>query len=119
MGLNELGVIVGQSHRPLSGGAAAIIPVVWQRGRVRALALGVFSGGTAHDVNNCGTVVGQGIVNVFDVRAVMWQGGTVRELDTLHDGPPLGLTAAVAINNLGQIVATSAASETYVLTPQP
>jgi uncharacterized membrane protein len=117
VGVNERGVVVGQSYRPLSGGAAAILPVLWARGQVRALPLGGFAGGTAYDINDCGTIVGEGVVNVFDFRAVIWQGGMVRQLDDLHAGPRLGLISAVAINNAGQILVNGGAQQTWILTP--
>jgi uncharacterized membrane protein len=117
IGVNERGVVVGQSYRPLPGGAAAIVPVAWRRGQVRTLPLGGFGGGTAYDINDCGTIVGEGIVNVFDVRAVIWQRGTVRQLDDLHAGPRLGLISAVAINNAGQILVNGGAQQTWILTP--
>ena len=117
IGVNERGLVVGQSYRPLAGGVAAILPVAWPRGQVRALPLGGFGGGTAYDVNDCGTVVGEGIINVFDVRAVIWQGGTVRQLDDLHAGPRLGLISAVAINNAGQILVNGGGQQTWILTP--
>jgi uncharacterized membrane protein len=119
IGVNERGVVVGQGYRPLPGGVVSINPVAWRNGRVRQLPLGSFAGGTAYDVNNCGTIVGEGIINVFDIRAVIWQGGTVRQLDDLHAGPPLGLISAVAINNAGQILVNSALQQTYILTPVP
>jgi uncharacterized membrane protein len=119
IGLNERGLIVGQSYLPLPGGVAAIKPVAWRRGRVHVLPLGSFSGGTAYDANNCGTIVGEGVVNVFDFRAVIWQGGVVRELDDLHAGPRLGLISAVAINNAGQILVNGGAQQTWILTPVP
>jgi hypothetical protein len=54
---------------------------------------------------------------VFDIRAVIWQGGMVRQLDELHAGPPLGLLTAVAINNAGQILVNGGAQQTWILTP--
>ena len=119
IGINERGLVVGQSYLPLRGGQAAIMPVVWRQGQVHVLPLGGFAGGTAYDVNNCGTIVGEGVVNVFDFRAVIWQGGIVRQLDDLHAGAPLGLTFAVAINNVGQILVNGGASQTWILTPVP
>jgi uncharacterized membrane protein len=117
VGVNERGIVVGQSYRPLAGGVAAILPVAWIRGQVRPLPLGSFTGGTAYDINDCGTIVGEGVVNVFDFRAVIWQGGMVRQLDDLHAGPRLGLISAVAINNAGQVLANSGAQQSYILTP--
>ena len=117
VGLNERGLIVGQSYLPLPGGVVAIKPVVWRGGQVHALPLGSFAGGTAYDANNCGTIVGEGVVNVFDFRAVIWQGGVVRQLDDLHAGPRLGLISAVAINDAGQILVNGGAQQTWILTP--
>ena len=119
VGINERGLVVGQGYRPLPGGVAAILPVAWRRGQVRVLPLGGFSGGTAYDANNCGTIVGEGIINVFDIRAVIWQGGTVRMLDDLHAGPSLGLISAVAINDAGQILVNGGAQQTWIMTPVP
>lgn len=120
MGINERGLVVGQSYLPLNEtGEAAIIPVSWRGRTVTELALGRFAGGTAYDVNDCGVIVGEGIVSAFDIRAVIWQRGRIRQLDDLHDGPSLGLTSAVAINNEGQILANGPGPIAYILTPAP
>ena len=120
MGINERGTIVGQSYLPLNEtGEVAIIPVSWRSRTVSELALGRFAGGTAYDVNDCGTIVGEGIMGAFDIRAVIWQRGRIRELEDLHDGPALGLTSAVAINNEGQILVNGSGPIAYLLTPTP
>jgi hypothetical protein len=58
-------------------------------------------------------------MNAFDIRAVIWQRGRIRELDDLHDGPALGLTSAVAINNEGQILVNGEGPIAYIFTPVP
>jgi hypothetical protein len=120
MGINERGTVVGQSYLPLNEtGEVAIIPVSWRLGTVTELALGRFAGGTAYDVNECGAIVGVGIVNASDYRAVIWQRGRVRDLNSMHGAGSLGLTAAVAINNEGQILVNGSGPIAYLLTPVP
>jgi probable HAF family extracellular repeat protein len=120
VGINERGTVVGQSYLPLNAsGEAAIIPVSWRGRTVTELPIGRFAGGTAYDINDCGVIVGEGIMGAFDIRAVIWQRGRIRELDEMHDGPALGLTSAVAINNEGQILVNAGGPIAYILTPAP
>lgn len=59
--------------------------------------------GTAHDINNLGHVVGS-----MDNRAFLYAGGQLVDLNTFVDPEAdLLLTAAIDINNRGQILATS------------
>jgi hypothetical protein len=120
MGLNERGTVVGQSYLPLDAtGTVAVMPVSWRGAAATRLSVGTFAGGTAYDVNDCGTIVGVGIVNASDYRAVVWQRGRIRDLNNLHTAGALGLTAAVAVNDEGQILANGTGPIAYLLTPAP
>jgi uncharacterized membrane protein len=111
-GLNDLGQVVGQSNPPSSNR-----PVLWQNDAAHtAVELPLLPGdnyGSAHLINNAGTIVGYsaydepGTWNVSGSKIVIWIGGTPYDLNSLTGQPVDGwtVTYVASINNLGQMAA--------------
>jgi probable HAF family extracellular repeat protein len=109
-GINDLGQVVGWAT---TSGNATIHPVLWQNGGMHDLGLPLgYDYGFGNDINPQGQVVGNaGIFTLpgqVDVpqHALLWDHGTVRDLNTLVAPSPLIVNWAVHINNLGEIAAT-------------
>jgi uncharacterized membrane protein len=99
------GKVAGASLHP---GTSKYHAVVWENGLVHDL--GLLQGlhpTAAYGVNDCGTAVGQALVDARNERmvAVVWQQGLARNLNELVP-PEFGwdLRGAWSINNQGQIV---------------
>lgn len=94
-GLNDSGMVVGQSFNASSG---AIEATVWNNGSIQSLGFE----GIARAVNNAGTVVGVSGPSSFG-RAYSWNNGAYSDLGTL--GGAYG--SAYDINDSGVITGTS------------
>jgi probable HAF family extracellular repeat protein len=66
----------------------------------------------ATDVNDAGQVVGTG-----GGRAYLYEGGVVKDLNTLVPAGTPGLSSASAINNAGQILGYTSSGRGFLLTP--
>lgn len=106
--VNDSGQIVG-----VSGG----FPVLWQNGAVEALSAGPGPTGTPLALNNSQQIVGRnGFGSPSGDSAVLWHESASYELNTLIPPYLVGrLLCATAINDLGQILATSYSSDTLIL----
>ena len=127
-GLNDSGVVVGESHPP-----AGSRPVLWSNDVARtATALPLLPGdnyGSAGVINNIGDVLGwsayatPGTTNVGPARPVIWRDGAVFELQSVLDavsGAGWTITSTVALNNLGQVIGYgqhNGQARVFVLTP--
>jgi uncharacterized membrane protein len=98
------GIIAGGSLHPVTSKFHA---VVWSAGAIHDLGLldGVHPT-AAYGVNDCGTVVGDALVNPGQeiYVAVVWQNGVARDLNQLVSAFDWNLVTARAINNRGEIV---------------
>jgi probable HAF family extracellular repeat protein len=92
--INERGQIVGTSR-----GKA----VIWQSGKVQALAALGNGVSIAQGINESGQVVGYVTLEGIQTRAVLWENGQVRDLGTLGGS----FSQAAGINERGQIVGSS------------
>jgi uncharacterized membrane protein len=125
--LNDLGQVVGESHPPFGSR-----PVVWQNDAAHtAVELPLLPGdnyGSAHLINNAGTIVGYsaasepGTWNVSPSKITIWIGGMPYDLQSLVvqsiDGWTISYVAS--INNLGQMAALAMKNgvlKPVVLTP--
>lgn len=96
---------------------------LWAGGKAHDLgSYGKDTGSQANDVNNRGQIVGFSATNA-DFRAVLWQGGSIIDLNTripAHSG--WKLNGANAINDRGQIVGTGVnphgRNDAFLLTPK-
>lgn len=131
--INGNGQIVGESDTD-----DAHHPFLWESGSLRDLGTLGGGWGVAWDINDLGQVVGTSTVAAGRQHAFFWDGGVMRDLGTLSggysmatringvgqvlgesDGQPvvwdqgaitaLGLVAAVAINDRGQVAGTVSA----------
>lgn len=114
-GINDHGQVVG-----FAGNDAAL----WTNGVLTDLGnLGGFS--IAYGINNNGTIVGSADVPPYSSAAVVWINGVMYQLaDIITPKLPVSvqLVSALAINDLGQIVAVgydsvAQMSHTYILNP--
>ena len=97
-GINNQGQVVGYSG--LAFGVTHAF--LWENGKMIDLGtLPGFNGSTAYDINDAGQAVGASANNITQQeRATLWSNGQVTDLGTLGGNK----TAAVDINNKGQIV---------------
>lgn len=131
-GINDLGQAVGESQ---SGPDIPNRPVMWSADAAHTpVSLPLIAGdnwGSAAAINNAGQIVGMSgfatlTTNLGYVFAaqhfVLWQNGTVADLQSLID--PLSgwtITSVTSINNAGQILGTgvhNGQSALFVMTPQ-
>ena len=125
--VNDKGQVVGWSGTTAGGGALAFDPnaraFVWDSGQM--IPLGTLEGGTvssASSINNAGVIVGYAIDSINGQRAVLWEAGSIADLNTLI--PAEGgftLLAAYDVNETGQIVcgarAPDGSNTGVILTP--
>jgi uncharacterized membrane protein len=121
-GLNDLGQAVGESHPPFHNR-----PVLWDNDAAHTpVELPLLPGdtdGTATAVNSLGEILGSSTASDGTSRLVLWQDGVAVELQTVLDpttGAGWTLSAAAAINNLGQIAGTgvhNGQSRAFLMTP--
>ena len=118
--INNVGQIVGVDHE------RAVL--WWQGAKVELGSLSGDSNSNALGINDLGQVVGysQTFANSSDgIRAVLWQNGTVLDLNTLASVQASGWTlrSATQINDKGQIiglgVSPSGFYQSYLLSPVP
>jgi probable HAF family extracellular repeat protein len=126
LAINNKGEVVGTGDTIVGGGGRRAF--YWFDGKIWQLpVLPDYVEAEALGINEAGQIVGtcyqhnefSGITNP---RAVIWTSEGIADLSTLVNNPPPGLklTAAVAINNSGQILGhgeTSTGSITFLLTP--
>ncbi|MEK6748325.1 MAG: hypothetical protein AABY83_03870, partial [Pseudomonadota bacterium] len=117
--VNNNGHVVGQleiSFNEGTGGSERR-PFLWENGKITTLS---GSPGAAMDINNKKQVVGSisiGETDGYPVHAFMWEKGKIKDLGTLGGNDSAGATRAFAINDLGQIVGCSVATEDGVEHP--
>ena len=105
--INDLGEVVGLSS---IAGDLVQRPFLWINGSMQELdLLPGHTSGHARAINNRQQVVGMsippGIFGFFDSRAVLWENGSVIDLNTpATAGAGVVLAAALGINDAGQIV---------------
>ena len=106
-GINDFqGVVVGVADLP-PGGFVRQNAFVWQGGHLTAL--GVLPGGdwsVAHDINNNGEIVGEGITTPGVIRPIIWHNGQMLQLGTLAR-TQTAFATATAVNDAGQVVGYS------------
>lgn len=110
-GINDAGVIVGR----MGGQTFQYQAFIFENGVATTLTtFGTYENSEAYGINNSGVVVGSvsGIAFVFS-DGQMW------DLNTLIDDPSVQLSAALCVNNVGQIVAGDGNGTAYLLTPNP
>jgi probable HAF family extracellular repeat protein len=121
-GINASGQVVGQSDIT---GNTSLHATRWSG--THAIDLGTLGGrsSTAVSINTAGEVVGSAQTSSNSQHAALWTGGKVVDLNMVVSPtltPSVTLTAAVAINDNGQIAVYGENSQTgeikaYVLTP--
>jgi probable HAF family extracellular repeat protein/parallel beta-helix repeat protein len=106
--INNAGQVVGSAKNSNNQWRA----FMWQNGFLYELeTLPDTISSHAYAINNSGLIVGE-----MDGRAVAWKGGKLFELnDYVDESYGLTLTKAVAVNNKGQIVARTAAADSFQL----
>jgi probable HAF family extracellular repeat protein len=106
-GLNDYGQVVGGSD---TAGDASFHGFLWQRGHITDLGtLPGDAGSLALAIGNNGLVLGVSVDANFNLRAVVWQGGTPVDLNTLVPADStLSLQTACSINDRGEIVGFAA-----------
>lgn len=114
---NNRGVVVGWSNIP-RGSARGFL---YTGGRMISLGLPPSAGSSHADaMNDAGSIVGSARTDPGS-RALLWQNGTLADLNDLARLPPgVTLTQATAINNQGQICVVGRSGNTncaYLLTP--
>ena len=97
--INSHGIVAGQDLTDAYPGPSAAI---WDNGSVSRVASSWV--GHAQAINDNNTVVGEGYETNFIGHPFVWDSGTLTELGDLGDG----LTIPRDVNNLGQVVGTSA-----------
>jgi len=104
VGINESGVIVGNSET--SAVTHAVGAFYYSGGSMHTLGeLGAGLGTYASAINDSGKMVGYGGVVSGGQRAIIWNGTTAFDLNTMLGATPTGwvLSQAYGINNSGQI----------------
>ena len=114
-GINDAGTVVGAAYAPANTFAFS-----YHNGQMTNLGSLDASIGQAFasGINNEGTIVGSSDVGA-GYHAFIYTNGQMTDLNTLVDLPSDFLRDAVAINDLGQIVANSADGRAFLLTPVP
>jgi probable HAF family extracellular repeat protein len=101
-GINDAGRIVGGGNIEPNGKDHAFL---WSEGVYTDL--GLLPGGSfsyAKAINRAGQIVGWADNGEGDIRPVLWDGKTMRDLGTLGDSP----SSAWSLNNRGQVVGMAA-----------
>ena len=124
--INDAGQIVGQGSNAGGSGGATF----WDSGASAPVDLGwgADSNAIANDLNSAGDVVGMGALGswvlVGSAQGLLWDGSTSFDLNSLLDVNTWGdwtITSAVAINDVGQILARAESFQgslaTLLLTP--
>ena len=122
LGLNNQGQVVGTSDLP---GDAAFHAFLWSQSKGMQ-DLGTLAGdvsSSAIGINDAGVVVGTSLDASSNLRAMVWQNGTMTDLNTLIPADAtLSLMLACSINAHGQIIGLAMQKGTtdlhgYLLTP--
>lgn len=118
-GLNDLGYVVGNWVSSRTGFSAAFV-IDPNGAGLHELGMPGGWASTAYDINNVNQIVGGATFSNTStvLRAFVTVGGTVMDLNSLVDLTDGSyLTVARAINDEGQIVASSSNGRTYLLSP--
>ena len=105
--INDTGLIVGQSNS---------YATLWNGFTQTNLGSLGGSSSSALAINNSGLAVGWSLTSSSAEHATLWNGTTAIDLNSLVTLPSGFLTRALAINNLGQILANSSNGQSYLLT---
>lgn len=118
--INDNGQIVGDSYTDNDDSIHAFL---YEDGEMKDIGtLGISSYATA--INSEGVIVGGGMDNNRDYKALIWEGNELYDLNTLiQEGTGWDLKLATGINDLGQIIGYGTApngfEHAYLLNPVP
>jgi probable HAF family extracellular repeat protein len=115
--VNNSGQVIGFDNIDSS----PLLPFLYSNGRF--MDLGTLPGGSGsavNGINNAGVVVGYSTIASGASHAILYSNGTITDLNNLVPaGSGITLDNAVAINDGGQIVATTTNGHAVLLTPVP